>query len=444
MWIPASHLEELNDRVLSLFRGEIRFLLVSMPPRHGKSEFISKYVPAWALGTHPEWQILLTTYEAEFAASWGAKARDVFAQWAPHLWKLRVHPLQAARDHWRVHNHGGAMRTAGVGGPLTGKGGHIIIIDDPIKNAEEALSKTVKAHQEDWYKSTLRTRLEPGGGIICTMTRWAEDDLAGNRFKAMLEDKFSDKWTELSLPAIARANDPIKRRPGEALFPERYPVEQLMQIKSTVGSFWWSALYDQEPKPLEGNIFKRHWWQYCIPNGTEFEVIIQSWDLSFKKTQGASAVGCHVYGKRGPQKHLLDRLVKQMTFTETLKAILDMKAKWPKTAAIIIEDKANGPAVMDVLGKHLTGIIPFSPETAKEVRAAAVSPEVEAGNVWLPQATVWVPEFVDNMAAAPNGPMEDSDCLSQALLWFASKYTKIEHQAAGARVMASIRPGFFG
>lgn len=215
--------------------------MVFCPPRHGKSELCSKYLPAWYLGTYPDRRVMLVSYEATFAASFGRKARDLLEA---HGWwfGVSVSDRSSAADNWEIAKHGGGMVTAGIDGPLTGRGCNLLVIDDPIKNAEQSLSTTIREKHWDWYQSTADTRLEPHGSVLVMMTRWHPDDLAGR----ILSEQ-PGEWDVISLPAIAKQDDPLGRQPGEALWPERWPRKDLHKKQQGMDAYWWNALYDQQP-----------------------------------------------------------------------------------------------------------------------------------------------------------------------------------------------------
>jgi predicted phage terminase large subunit-like protein len=251
-WQIARHLAALDDLLVDAAGGSRR-LAVSLPPRHGKSKLISETLPAWYLGTFPERRVMLAAYEADFAATWGGRARDLLER-EGHRFGIRVRGSSSARHRWDIEGHGGGMLSTGVGGPLTGSGANVLIIDDPIKNAEDAHSSTQRERLWDWYQSVAHPRLEPEATVIVVMTRWHEDDLIGR-----LEAEQPDAWRIVSFPAIAEAGDPLGRSVGEALWPERYPATALEDIRRSVGSYWWSAQYQQRPAPAGGGLFKREW-----------------------------------------------------------------------------------------------------------------------------------------------------------------------------------------
>lgn len=411
----------LNRKILDIVAGRIKRLMVFLPPRHGKSEFISKYFTAWVLGKFPDTRIILASYEADFAATWGRKARGLLEEHGPSLFGIRVSGKSSAANRWDIEGHEGGMVTAGVNGPITGKGADIAIIDDPVKNDQEAMSETYRTRAWEWYKSTFRTRLQRDGAIILIMTRWHQDDLAGKLLQAQKEG--GEKWDVVSLLALAEENDPLGREPGQPLCPELFTKQALESIKTSVGSYWWASLYQQRPSPAEGGIFKRHWWQYYRQAPGKFDEIIQSWDMSFKDKATSDFVVGQVWGRSGADKYLLDQVRGRMDFTATLQAVRSLSAKWPQARAKLVEDKANGPAVIATLKREISGLIPVEPQGSKEARAWAVQPEVEAGNVYIPDPGIasWVHDFVEECAAFPNGAHDDQvDAMTQALLRFAA------------------------
>jgi predicted phage terminase large subunit-like protein len=416
-WIPYEHLLFLNRKLVDVAAGRIKRLIVSMPPRHGKSELVSRYFPAWYIGTFPDKRIILVSYEADFAATWGRKARDLLEEHGPSLFGIRVSGNSSAANRWDIEGHEGGMVTAGVNGPITGKGADIGIIDDPVKNDQEAMSVTYQERAYEWYKSTFRTRIQRDGAIILIMTRWHENDLAGKLLAAQEEE--GEKWEVVNLPATAEDNDPLGREFGQPLCPDLFSKDALESIKKAVGSYWWAALYQQRPSPAEGGIFKRNWWQYYRRVPDKFDEIIQSWDMTFKDTKTADYVVGQVWGRKGADKYLLDQVRDRMDFPATVQAVRNLSAKWPQARAKLIEDKANGPAVIATLKQKISGLIPIEPQGSKESRAWAVSAEVEAGNVYLPDPSIapWVHDFVEECAAFPNGANDDQvDAMSQALM----------------------------
>lgn len=247
-WRRPPHLALLDEAIVESIAaaavGKQEGLIVSMPPQHGKSELCSRYLPAWYVGVHPERRVILTSYEADFAASWGRKARDLLEHFG-WLFGIRVSRRSSAANRWDLQCHDGGMMTAGVGGPITGKGAHLLIVDDPIKNDEEARSATCRQRQWEWWQSVASTRLRPGGLIVVIQTRWHRDDLTGRILEqAKRQGHF---WRQIKFPAIAEEDDVLGRQPGEPLWPEMYSAERLATVKAGRTPYYWQALYQQNP-----------------------------------------------------------------------------------------------------------------------------------------------------------------------------------------------------
>ncbi len=408
----------MNRKALDIVTGRTKRLMVTVPPQHGKSEFWSKYVPSWIIGNWPDTRVILTSYEGDFASTWGRKSRDLLEEYGPDTYGIRVRRDSSAASRWDIQGREGGMITAGVGGPITGKGGTIGIIDDPVKNAQEAQSETRQAHTWEWYKSTFRTRIRQGGAIILIMTRWDEKDLAGK----LLEDakKTGEKWEVLNMPAIAEENDILGRQVGQALCPELYNQATLAELERTLGPYWWNALYIGRPSSKTGGIFARAWWRFYEPHDLpqHFDQILQSWDCSFKDKADASRVSGTVWGRKGANKYLLDRVNDVMGITDTMRAIVRLSAKWPQARAKLVEDKANGTAVVELLRDEVPGLILVEPKGGKIVRAHATAPDVRAGNVLLPRQAPWVEDYIQEHTSFPRGKhSDDVDSTSQAVIY---------------------------
>lgn len=247
---PAAHHRRIADALMAVERGEIKRLIITMPPRHGKSMEVSQFFPPWYLGRSPEKYIIASTYAQELADDFGRKVRD---QMADPLHQA-IFPECSLSETSKAANRfgtdqGGTYFAVGAGGSITGRGGHLLLIDDPIKGREEAESETMRRKLKDWYQSVAYTRLMPGGAIIVIQTRWHEDDLAG----WLLREHASEDWTVLSLPAIDDK--------GNALWPEAYDLEALERIRKAVGPRDWNALYQQQPVPDTGDYFRRDWFK---------------------------------------------------------------------------------------------------------------------------------------------------------------------------------------
>lgn len=275
-------------------------LIIEEPPRHGKSELTSHYLPAWFLGTFPDKRVMLASYQDTFASSWGGKARDTLNMIGPDIFGIQVNPKRAAADWWDVAGRKGGMVTAGVGGQFTGRGADLLIADDLVKNWEEAQSETIRNKAWNFWRSTARTRLEPGGVICVIGTRWHEDDIIG-RLLAMqgdspegenheLYDEHADRYLRVRLPMLAEGPDdvpedeeyvpdPLGRAPGEALWRERYDEMAARNIRATSRAIIWAAMYQQRPAPVEGAMFQRDWFEVVPPPSCKVKAI-RRWDLA--------------------------------------------------------------------------------------------------------------------------------------------------------------------
>ena len=435
------HHRLLCEYLDKLARKEIRRLMVFMPPRHGKSELVSRKFPAFLLGKNPDTSIISCSYSADLASRMNRDVQRLidserYLELFPGTQLSNQHTRRFYETRYTRNNNmfevvdkKGTYRSSGVGGGITGMGGEYIIIDDPVKNREDADSATMREKVYDWYTSTLYTRLEKDGCILLTLTRWHEDDLAGKLLKAAQEG--ADQWTILELPAVCEY--PPKpydvRQEGEALWKWKYDEEALEKMKVTVGSRDWAALYQQHPTPGEGGTFKREWWNYykVLPDG--LYDFVQSWDCTFKDAQSSDYVVGQVWARKGSSRYLLDQVRGRMSFTETLRAIRSLSAKWPQAIRKLVEDKANGTAVIDVLRKEIPGLIPVEPEGGKIVRANAVTAVAEAGNIYLPDPSIapWVHDFVEEHAVFPNGANDDQvDAQTQANTYYNSSSFSLE------------------
>lgn len=247
------------DRVVTetVARGNGR-LLVTMPPQHGKSEYISKYLPAWFLGTYPDRRVLLASYQAQFAATWGRKARNLLME-AGHLFGVQVDERQRAADQWDLLERDGGMSTAGISGGFTGRGAHLFVIDDPIKNEQEAFSARQRERVWDFYRATAYTRLRPDATVIILHTRWHRDDLIG-RLLAGHDDTDAEAWRVVNLRALAEGDDPLDREPQAALWPQQYPRARLEKTRQAIGPYYWQALYQQHPPDQVGSEWPGHYF----------------------------------------------------------------------------------------------------------------------------------------------------------------------------------------
>lgn len=419
-WMRAKHLQLISNKLVEVAQGKCKRLIIKLPPRHGKSEETSKYFPAWFLGNYPDKRIILTSYEADFAASWGWKARNILQEHGQEYFGIAVSSDSSARNRWDIENHDGGMMTAGVGGPITGKGAHILIIDDPLKNAEEANSKTIRDKIHEWFKSTAYTRLEPGGAIILIMTRWHEDDLAGRLIEEMKHG--GEKWEVINLPAIAETNDQLGRNPGEALWPERFPVEALNEIQEAIGLYWWNALYQQHPQASDGTYFKRQYFRYFAIQGdmyalqkpegiklvpTKSCMIFQTCDPAGSTKTTADYFVLATWA-RTPQNDLLllDILRTHLEGPDQPNLFKQASLRW-KPAFQGVEDKSMGLTLYQMLVREGLPIRRLTADVDKVTRALPAAARMEAGTFYFLAGAPWLQEYEMELIAFNKGAHDD-------------------------------------
>jgi len=416
-WEVAPHLRLISDYLTELIAGKRQRLMIFTPPRHGKSELVSKWLPVWFLAKNPTKKIILASYEQDFSNIYGRAVRDIIQNNQDKL-SITLDSGSTAAHRWSLTS-GGGMMCAGAGGPITGKGADLLIVDDPVKNDEEASSEVYREKLFSWWQSTAFTRLSPTGVVVIIMTRWNEDDVSG-RLENLSTSGEGLHWDILRLPALAEDDDPLGRKYGEALWPTRFSREWLLDKKRGISPYLFSALYQQHPTPEEGNAVRRSWWgRYQVaPDVESMDVVIQSWDLAFKDMSKNDFTVGQVWGRKGASLYLLDQIRGHLNAEECVLAIRATTAKWPRALAKLIEDKANGPAVIQMLSKKVAGVIPINPKASKDARLAAVIPFIAAGNVHLPEGEIapWVGDFIEECAAFPKGANDDCvDAMTQAL-----------------------------
>lgn len=409
----------LDMFLVDVMAGKRPVMLFQAPPQHGKSQLVSRMFPAFALGRNPDFRIAACSYGADLARDMNRDVQrlmmsEEYAQLFPDssLNPKRVVTLEGLAlrnsDRFDIVGRKGYYICAGVGGALTGKSVDIGIIDDPIKNEEEARSATVKRSIQGWYNTVFLTRLSRKSGHIIMATSWAVDDLIGTVAKA------NERAVHYKFPAIDSE--------GCALVPELHPLEKLMETRATLSPNQWSALYQQSPIAEGGNIFDEQWFREWTPADLpdSFEEVIQSWDMTFKDTDGSDFVVGQLWARKGPCFYLLEQSRARMGFTASRSAVLGMCERHPETSAVLIEDKANGPAVMDALRDVVPGLVPIEPDGSKIARAYAVTALFAAGNVFLPHAP-WLAEYKAELVAFPAGAHDDQvDATSQALRYLKS------------------------
>ena len=428
MWpafIAGKHHEIMADAFERVANGELKRLIVNMPPRHTKSEFASFLFPAWFLGRYPEKKIIQTAHTAELAVGFGRKVRNLIGQddFQDVFPGIELSSDSKAAGRWNTNKRGDYF-AIGVGGAVTGKGAAVLIIDYPHSEQEAALgayNPEVYDKVYEWYTSGPRQRLQPGGSIIIVMTRWSTRDLTGKIIKSVTQKEGVDDWEVIELPAIMPSGDP--------LWPEFWPLDQLEALKAELPVSKWSAQYQQDPTSEEGALIKREWWQEWEKEGPPpCEAIIQSWDTAFLKTQRADYSACTTWGvfqhpnesgEMQPNLILLDAYKEKLEFPELKRAAYDKYWEFEPDQMIVEAKAAGSPLIFELRAMGIP-VTEFTPSRGQDkiARVNAVSDLFASGVIWCPP-TRWADEVMEECASFPAGDHDDLvDSTTQALLRF--------------------------
>tara|TARA_R100000655_G_scaffold56603_2_gene94719 strand:+ start:206 stop:1705 length:1500 start_codon:yes stop_codon:yes gene_type:complete len=427
MWaafIHGKHHEIMANAFEKVARGDLKRLIINMPPRHTKSEFASYLLPAWFLGQFPEKKIIQTAHTAELAVGFGRKVRNLVGSkdFKDVFPDVSLQSDSKAAGRWNT-NKGGEYFAIGVGGAVTGKGADLLIIDDPHSEQEGASADiNVFNRTYEWYTSGPRQRLQPNGSIVMVMTRWHNKDLTGQVVDASIKRGGADEWEVIELPAIMPSGNP--------LWAEFWKMEELQALKAELPNSKWMAQYQQDPTSEEGALVKREWWQsWESTNPPHCEFIIQSWDTAFLKTQRADYSACTTWGvfykedaQEGlvvPHLILLDAYKERLEFPQLKKKALEMYNEY-RPDAFIVEAKAAGMPLIFELRQMGIPVQEYTPSRGNDKisRVNAVSDLFASGVVYAP-ATRWAEEVIEEFAGFPNMEHDDLvDSTTQALLRF--------------------------
>lgn len=393
-------------------------LLIETPPQHGKSLTITESFPSWYLGRYPKNRVIEASYNDDTAKRFGRKNLEKVETYGEKLFGVKKGSIWTTTE-FEFENGWGRMISRGIMSGITGNPANLMIIDDPIKNREEADSATYRAKLWGEWQNTLKSRLAAGAKVIVIMTPWHEDDLAAN----LLQKEPNTRLVRL--PVEAEEGDLLGRKPGDALAPElgkdRAWLEQFkrgyINDPKNGGLRAWQALFQCSPRVEGGNLVRREWWKYYDPQEiTAFGTTVISVDAAFKDKESNDYVAIQVWGKRGIDYYLRYSLNKHMDFPATLDALRTLRRLFPDTTYLLIEDKANGSAIIQTLQHEFIGVVGVTPKGGKVARVNAITPAIESGHVFLPKDELWTEAFVDQFTAFPNAPHDDMvDSASQAI-----------------------------
>jgi len=420
MWpdfISGRHHRIIAEKLERVARGELKRLIINMAPRHTKSEFASFLFPAWMMGKNPSMKIIQATHTTELAVNFGRKTKNLIDsdEFKTVFPEVKLAADSKASGRWDT-SRGGMYYAVGVGSNLAGRGGDLVIIDDP-HSEQTAMSNSGFDDAWDWYTGGPRQRLQPGGSIVLVQTRWSEKDMTGQLLRAMAKDDLADQWEVVELPAIF--DD------GEPCWPEFWSLEDLTAVRASIPPSKWNAQYQQKPTGEENAIIKREWWNMWEKKDVpQLEYVIQSYDTAFSKRETADYSAITTWGVfypneggSGPNLILLDSKKGRWEFPE-LKAIALEEYQFWDPDTVIVEAKASGMPLTHELRNMGIPVVNFTPSRGndKVTRVHSVSPLFEAGMVWAPDTT-FAEELIEEVAAFPNGEYDDLvDSMTQALM----------------------------
>lgn len=428
--IIGRHHRLMATKFEAMLRGEIRRLMIFMPPGHTKSVFGSILLPSWFLGRFPNKRVLHISHTAELVQGFGREVRDLVQtdEYREVFPDVELRQDSKAVGRWQT-TAGGIYTAAGVGAAIAGKRGEIGIIDDPISE-QDAYSETTLKRFQDWYPGGFRTRLMPGAPVVWIQTRWQYNDPAGWKLREAAEKATSEQWEVISLPAILDEEaaqilgDGAK--PGEALFPELWPLEELKSIRAELSTSQWEALYLQKPKPEEGGILKKHWWRKW-PEGKPLPQcvhILQSWDTAYsekdlEKNSYSARTSWGIFLDEQSGRHcmiMLDAWRARVDYPD-LRREANRSYDEHKPDRVLIEKKASGQSLIQDLRRSGVPVSTYQPDRDKVSRAYAVQAMLESGQIYYPDRR-WAQGVIDECALFPHGDHSDwVDTCTQAWLF---------------------------
>ena len=418
-FIEGKHHRVIAKKLEAVARGELKRLIINMPPRHSKSEFASYLMPAWFLGRNPKLKIIQATHNTELAVRFGRKVRDLIddPEYKTIFPNTNLKEDNKGAGKWGT-DKGAEYFAAGVGAAITGRGADLLVIDDP-HSEQDALSESAFDNAYEWYTSGPRQRLQPGGAIIIVMTRWGKKDLTGRLLAQQGGDLMSDKWDVVEFPAILPSDKP--------LWPEFWEKDALLSIKASLPASKWNAQWQQQPTSSESAIIKREWWKiWDKPKIPPLKYILQSYDTAFSKKQTADYSAITTWGVFQPEEGgpdhvvLLDAQRGRWNFPELKEVAFEEYEYW-EPDMVLVEAKATGTPLIDELRLRGIPALGFSPGKGsdKVTRMHMVAPLFEAGMVWAPEDKSFADDVIEEVVSFPNGDNDDfCDSMTLALMRF--------------------------
>ena len=418
-FIEGKHHRVIAKKLEAVARGELKRLIINMPPRHSKSEFASYLMPAWFLGRNPKLKIIQATHNTELAVRFGRKVRDLIddPEYKTIFPNTNLKEDNKGAGKWGT-DKGAEYFAAGVGAAITGRGADLLVIDDP-HSEQDALSENAFDNAYEWYTSGPRQRLQPGGAIIIVMTRWGKKDLTGRLLAQQGGDLMSDKWDVVEFPAILPSDKP--------LWPEFWEKDALLSIKASLPASKWNAQWQQQPTSSESAIIKREWWKmWDKPKIPPLKYILQSYDTAFSKKQTADYSAITTWGVFQPEEGgpdhvvLLDAQRGRWNFPELKEVAFEEYEYW-EPDMVLVEAKATGTPLIDELRLRGIPALGFSPGKGsdKVTRMHMVAPLFEAGMVWAPEDKSFADDVIEEVVSFPNGDNDDfCDSMTLALMRF--------------------------
>jgi len=418
----AEHHRLICEKLQEIEKGAINRLMIFMPPRHGKSELASRRFPAWFIGRNPDASIIHASYGQELATDFGRDVREIVnsEEYQKVFEGKRLSQDATAANKWRIADHRGEYFAVGVGTSATGRGADLLIIDDPIKNREDADSLAERERVWGWFRSTAFTRLQPNAKIIVIQTRWHDDDLSGRLIQQTEDSDDLDNWEVLRLSAEAMDDDPIGRKKGEALWPEWYNKKSLKEIRSVLGEREYHALYQQEPTRAEGSFFHVDWFDTYdhLPSHTTLRFYGTS-DYATSERSGADYTVHIVFGVDPYDRiYVVDVWKKRAKPQDWIEAVIDLMKKWKVTQWG--EERGQ---ILNSVGPYLSQRMKergaycfrkqYTPSRDKTVRARSIQGRAQQGMVLFPKGKNWAHEVIQTLTAFPAGRHDDEvDCFS--------------------------------